>query len=192
MSIESRAYWNRTQWIWRRDFLNFATSFMVAALLSASPAKAHLDIPKQKEYRFQSRWRDLREVHDTAYDKLIIKMEEVLTHNHVRVTGFSGRILRQCETEPKNKLEICIFTLEYIVKTETVGWDESPHRHIELVSTVWREKWIGKNKSQTEQKVRWERFLRNFSHKYSPSLYSSFTHESGDDDLYQIGTLVVW
>lgn len=121
---------------------------------------------------------DLGKLHNQVYQAFIASLETILSWQTIRIIGYKGFINRNHSGR---------YTLRYTVSYRAVVPGENPHRHIELISSVWRERGQGEAKARKRNQERTWAYDQKWQVGFRGS--SIREHGSGDADLYQIGRL---
>lgn len=163
----------------RREFLKDFSAVWLASLTTRESVARNIQT-SVKNFSTSHSGNNLWKLHSIAYKEFIESIENILRTERVRIVWYNWFI---------NRNNIGVYTLTYTINYTSVGPQESPHRHVELTSTVWRETWSWKTQAIQKNKVRTDTMNKSWSNKFRWA--SFFDHASWDDDLYQVWRLYV-
>ncbi|GAB0175240.1 MAG: hypothetical protein HHAS10_11190 [Candidatus Altimarinota bacterium] len=147
-----------------------------SGLLSLSQKEVVAKLLEVSSLKITKQGKDLGKLHNEIYIDFMRTLEDFLQKNSVRVSAFHGHIHRSNDGT---------YTLGYDIEYTRVAPGQSPHKHVELMSSVWRETKKGKLQAKSKNSEK----SRSYNQKWASSFtgITIFEHESGDDDLYQVG-----
>lgn len=159
---------------WRRRIIMGA----LAGLVTSNPPNSVAKILEGNSLIVSKSGKDLWELHNDTYKAFLDEIESLLAKKSVRIRKFFGFINRDSHG---------IYTLRYSIEYHGVSGNEPPHKHVELMSSVWREAGVGKIKAKSNNKEKVDFYSIKWRNSFNG--VSTINHESWDESLYQVATL---